>query len=68
MTDQPATNPVGHRWRPIEDLPDNWRNLVDTDLAYLVEYWNENREELASHGGSRTSTDGCNGSGRSKPG
>lgn len=53
MTDRTATNPVGHHWRPIEDLPDNWRNLVDTDLAYLVEYWNENREELASHGGVR---------------
>ena len=53
MTDKPATNPVGHHWRPIEDLPGNWRDLVDADLAYLVEYWEENREELASHGGVR---------------
>ena len=50
MTEKTATNPVGHHWRPIEDLPDNWRTLVDADLAYLVEYWNENRGELASHG------------------
>ena len=26
---------------------------MDVDLAYLVEYWKENREELASHGGVR---------------
>lgn len=53
MTDAPATNQVGHRWRPIEDLPDDWRDLADADLGYLVEHWNENREELASHGGVR---------------
>ena len=27
MTSEPAMNPVGYRWRPIEDLPDNWQML-----------------------------------------
>ncbi len=53
MTQEPSKNPVGHRWSPIEDLPESWRSLADADLAHLVEYWNENREELASHGGVR---------------
>ena len=59
MTNEPAMNPVGHRRRPIEDLPDNWRNLVDPDLAYLVEYWNRDdaaasRQMIVCHGTART--------------
>jgi len=51
MTRQPAVPSVGYRWRPVDDLPEGWQELVDADLAHLVEYWNEHREELASHGG-----------------
>ena len=42
--------PVGHAWRPIEDLPDDWRHLADADLRQLADDWNENREELGAEG------------------
>ena len=42
--------PVGHAWRPIEDLPDDWQHLADADLRQLADDWNENREELGAEG------------------
>lgn len=40
--------PVGHPWRPIGDLPDDWRDLVDADLHRLAAKWNETRAGIAS--------------------
>lgn len=51
-SDSPATE-AAHRWRPIEDLPDEWTRLGDGDLRQLAEFWNENRREMASHGAVR---------------
>ena len=45
---------VGHRWRPIEDLPEDWKRLADRDLQYLAEFWKENREEMVVHDAVRT--------------
>ena len=39
---------VGHAWRPIEDLPEDWRRLVDTDLRERVKRWTGFREETGS--------------------
>ncbi len=45
-----ALHRAGHEWRPIEDLPHDWQNLADAELRQLAKDWNENREELISHG------------------
>ena len=50
MAAESAGKTVGHRWRPIEDLPEDWECLADNDLQRLSEYWDENREELVVHG------------------
>ena len=36
--------PVGHRWRPIEDLPADWQDLADAGLRRLADDWCEKRE------------------------
>lgn len=36
MTRDSRKAPVGHAWRPIEDLPDDWRDLADADLHRLA--------------------------------
>lgn len=36
--------PVGHRWRPIEDLPADWQDLADAGLRRLADGWREKRE------------------------
>ncbi len=41
---------VGHPWRPIEDLPDDWRRLADSDLHQLADNWRERREDLGAQG------------------
>ena len=35
--------PVGHPWRPIEDLPADWQDLADADLHRLAAEWCERR-------------------------
>lgn len=50
MPEDSRNVPVGHSWRPIDDLPDDWRRLVDTDLHQVAEHWHENREELGAKG------------------
>ena len=50
MKTEPEGALLGHRWRRIEDLPEGWESLADTDLRYLAEYWEEHREEMVSHG------------------
>lgn len=48
--------PVGHGWRPIEDLPDDWQHLADSDLHRLADRWRrhrrriEHREDLGPQG------------------
>lgn len=53
MTLNPQKAEVAHRWRPIEDLPDDWKRLADGDLRHLAEFWNENRQEMAAQGAVR---------------
>ena len=36
MTRDTRNTPVGHAWRPIADLPDDWRDLADADLHRLA--------------------------------
>lgn len=50
MTSSLSNAEVGHRWRPILDLPEDWKRLADRDLRHLAEFWNENRREMAAHG------------------
>ena len=50
MTSNPTRAAVAHRWRPIEDLPEDWKRLADRDLHHLAEFWHENRQEMAVHG------------------
>ena len=40
--------PVGHFWRPIEDLPADWQDLADADLRQLADDWCEEREGLGA--------------------
>jgi hypothetical protein len=37
----------GHRWRPIEDLPEGWEGLGDRDLPALAAEWAEGAERYA---------------------
>jgi Fic family protein len=37
---------IGYRWKPIEDLPDDWRPLASSELAGLLEVWREQTERL----------------------
>ncbi len=50
MPEDSRNVPVGHSWRPIDDLPEDWRRLVDSDLHRVADYWNENREEPGAKG------------------
>lgn len=50
MKPNSAGTEVGHRWRPIEDLPEDWERLADRDLRHLAEFWKENREQMVAHG------------------
>ncbi len=38
--------PVGHRWRPIEDLPDDWGRLADSGLHQLADRWLDQRRRI----------------------
>lgn len=50
MPEDSRSVPVSHSWRPIDDLPEDWRRLVDSDLHQVADYWRENREELGAEG------------------
>ena len=41
---------VGHSWRPIADLPDDWRRLADSGLRQLADDWCEHREKHGETG------------------
>ena len=53
MNSDSRTTEVAHRWRPIEDLPEDWERLGDRDLRHLAEFWSENRQEMEAHGAVR---------------
>lgn len=38
------------QWQPIQDLPDDWENLANTELPPLVTVWNEQAERLRDSG------------------
>ncbi len=40
--------PVGHAWRPIEDLPPGWQDLADAKLHRLAADWTGIRENPGS--------------------
>ena len=42
--------PVGHAWRPIEDLPADWQDLADADIRRFAEDWPAIREGLGAEG------------------
>ena len=42
--------PVGHAWRPIEDLPADWQDLADAGLGRLADDWRRNREGIGAEG------------------
>jgi len=35
-----------HSWSPIEDLPDNWQDLIDTRVTGLAQAWQDQASEL----------------------
>lgn len=35
------------KWQPIQDLPDNWQELVRSDLQALADEWTEQRRQLS---------------------
>lgn len=41
---------VGYSWRPIADLPDDWRQLGDSGLHQLADGWCERREKPHEEG------------------
>jgi hypothetical protein len=38
------------RWKPIEDLPDDWSGLTDGELGPLLEFWKDQRSDLEQTG------------------
>ncbi len=48
MSFESAGTPVGYRWWPITDLPEDWQRLADADLHRLAGDWNEQRGKLGS--------------------
>jgi len=38
------------QWQPIQDLPNNWQDLANTELPPLVTVWNEQAERLRDSG------------------
>lgn len=49
--------PFSHRWRPIEDLPEDWRSLAASDVAALGSVWVEQAEILKGSRGLRVFND-----------
>ena len=41
---------VSYRWRPIDDLPDDWEALARPDLDQMLRLWNEERQHLNNPG------------------
>lgn len=37
-------------WQPIIDLPEDWASLTDQELGPLLQFWNDQREELEQSG------------------
>ena len=37
---------ISYRWRPIEDLPSDWRELASSDVKALGNVWVEQSERL----------------------
>ncbi len=37
---------IGHRWSPIEELPEDWESLASAELASLAPIWREQAEKL----------------------
>ncbi|MGK7943941.1 MAG: Fic family protein [Microcystaceae cyanobacterium] len=44
-------------WKPIEDLPNNWRSLANDELPPLVKVWEEQADRLRSSGEFQTFMD-----------
>ncbi len=41
---QPETPPIAHKWEPIQDLPENWRDLCRPDLHAVHRQWVADRK------------------------
>jgi len=46
MNDSPSTKTTAYRWKPLEDIPADWRDLASTELASLTPIWREQSEKL----------------------
>ncbi len=41
---------MANKWKPIEDLPQEWSALADGELAPLLRFWNDQRTDLEKSG------------------
>lgn len=41
---------TGYKWHPIEDLPENWRELSTGELDSLLRVWNDQRADMQTSG------------------
>jgi len=39
-----------HKWRPIEDLPEDWAALTDGELTPLLQFWKDQRADFEQNG------------------
>lgn len=42
---------TAYSWQPIEDLPDNWRDMASSELAGLIQVWKEQHTRLEQTAG-----------------
>jgi fido (protein-threonine AMPylation protein) len=43
-------NSMPHRWKPIDDLPEDFSALTDSELVSLLVYWQDQRADLEQEG------------------
>jgi Fic family protein len=43
-------NSMPHRWKPIDDLPEDFSALTDSELVSLLIYWQDQRADLEQEG------------------
>jgi fido (protein-threonine AMPylation protein) len=41
---------MSNKWKPIEDLPEDWNALTDGELTPLLQFWNDQRTDLEKSG------------------
>jgi hypothetical protein len=41
------------KWKPIEDLPENWADLTDGELTPLLQFWQDQQADFEQNGSLR---------------